>query len=112
MLNCSNSEDISRIGVSPYLKVQFDIRRKDRIMFRLTNLHDTAPLALDIEKLLLDHYSVAPTDFTAMSLDFINTVTQLNHLPYLFNKRSFPEWKGKSIELKPLEIRTLKIGIS
>jgi len=112
MLNCSNSEDISRIGVSPYLKVQFDIRSKDRIMFRLTNLHDTAPLVLDIEKMLLDHYSVAPTAFTAMSLDFINTVTQLNHLPYLFNKRSFPEWKGKSIELKPLEIRTFKIGIS
>jgi hypothetical protein len=108
---CPTTNHDSGEQISPYLKLQSDIRSRDRIMFRLTNLHDTAPLTVDLVSLLRTHFSLTPSTITAMSLDFVNSATQLNSQLYMFNKRTYPEWTGQSVLLKPLEIRTFKLEI-
>jgi len=108
---CPTTMDDSAEQISPYLKLQSDIRSRDRIMFRLTNLHDTAPLTVDLVSLLRTHFSLTPSTITSMSLDFVNSAAQLNSQLYMFNKRTYPEWTGQSVLLKPLEIRTFKLEI-
>ncbi len=108
---------ISKYGIAgvpgvdnPLVRVLFDRRADGRMMVRIYNMDELNSFICDFHDLLRNQYRIAVKSVTETGIDFNFKTEDMNNWSYSWNKRQFPVWKGGSLELRPLQIRTFEIS--
>ena len=97
-------------GVSDGLvRVLFDRRADGRLMVRLYNMHDQDNATLDLLDILINRYGIEVSSIVETGLDFNFPTSEMNKWNYTWQQYNFPDWKGETLVLKPLQIRTFEI---
>ena len=97
-------------GVSNGLvRVLFDRRADGRLMVRLYNMDDHNTATLDLRDTLKHGYGIEASAITETGIDFNFPTSEMNKWNYTWQQYNFPDWKGETLVLKPLQIRTFEI---
>lgn len=96
---------------NPLIRVLFDRRSNGRLMMRLYNYDDKNTNNLDLQDLISNKYGISYQSVVETGIDFNFKTSDMNSWEYKWNKKNFPDWKGETLTLKPLQIRTFEIFI-
>jgi hypothetical protein len=96
---------------NPLIRVLFDRRSNGRLMMRLYNYDDKNTNSLDLKDLVSNKYNISYKTIVETGIDFNFKTSEMNSWDYRWNKKTFPDWKGETLTLKPLQIRTFEISI-
>ena len=96
---------------NPLLRVLFDRRKDGRLMARFYNFDEINSVTLDLQSVITNNYQINAKKIRETGIDFNYYTADMNNWTYKWSKKTFPDWNGGGMTLKPLQIRTFEIWI-